>query len=282
MSTAYLKPASLEDAYTARAEHPDYVLLAGGTDYMVGILHRPAPVGVIDLFGLSALTGIEAGEGVLRIGAAATYAVVLTDATVSESFPSLRTCVSEIGATQIQARGTLGGNIGTSSPVGDTLPVLLALDAILELGSSRGTRKVAYAEFCTGYRQTLLKEDEVIVAIELPLPSPGVQFWRKVGTRKAQAISKVMVAASARGSGETLTDVRLAMGAVADRPIRLGAVEALLEGQVPSLELAEQVRAAVADAITPISDLRSTAPYRLRSAQNLAARFVLQRVEAQA
>lgn len=280
--TDYLKPASLEDAYAARAEHPDYVLLAGGTDYMVGVLHRPAPSGVIDLFGLAGLRGIDANAARIRIGAATTYAEILGDAGLCEAFPSFKLCVSEIGATQIQARGTLGGNIGTSSPVGDTLPMLLVLNAVLELGSSRGTRKVPYAEFCTGYRQTVLAPDELIVAIELPLPCPGVQFWRKVGTRKAQAISKVMVAASATLSGETLTGVRLAMGAVADRPIRLKAVEAMIEGQVPSAELAEQVRQAVAEAITPISDIRSTAPYRLRAAQNLAARFVLQQAGAPA
>lgn len=280
--TDYVKPASLEDAYAARAAHPDYVLLAGGTDYMVGVLHRPAPAGVIDLFGLEGLCGIEATDARIRIGAATTYAEVLAHEALSAAFPSLRTCVSEIGATQIQARGTLGGNIGTSSPVGDTLPMLLALDAVLELGSSRGTRKVPYAEFCTGYRQTVLAADELILAIELPLPAPQVQFWRKVGTRRAQAISKVMVAASATRSGEALTQVRLAMGAVADRPIRLSAVEALLEGQVPTPELAEKVRVAVGEAITPISDVRSTAPYRLRSAQNLAARFVLQQAGAPA
>jgi CO/xanthine dehydrogenase FAD-binding subunit len=274
--TDYSKPASLEDAYAARAAHPDYVLLAGGTDYMVGVLHRPAPAGVIDLFGLEGLCGIDATSERIRIGAATTYTDVLAHEALTSAFPALRTCVSEIGATQIQARGTLGGNIGTSSPVGDTLPVLLALNATLELGSSRGTRKVPYAEFCTGYRQTVLAPDELILAIELPLPAPEIQFWRKVGTRRAQAISKVMVAASATRSGETLTGVRLAMGAVADRPIRLLAVEAMMEGQTPSAELAEQVRAAVGEAITPISDIRSTAPYRLRSAQNLAARFVLQ------
>jgi len=280
--TEYLKPASLEDAYAARASHPDYVLLAGGTDYMVGVLHRPAPAGVIDLFGLEGLCGIEVSGERIRIGAATTYAEVLAHEALTSAFPSLETCVSEIGATQIQARGTLGGNIGTSSPVGDTLPVLLALDAVLELGSARGTRRVAYAEFCTGYRQTVMAADELILAVELPLPAPAIQFWRKVGTRKAQAISKVMVAASATRSGETLTQVRLAMGAVADRPVRLAGVEALIEGQVPSAELAERVRAAVGEAITPISDIRSTAPYRLRAAQNLAARFVLQQAGAPA
>jgi CO/xanthine dehydrogenase FAD-binding subunit len=276
--SAYVKPASLDEAYGARAEHPDYVLLAGGTDYMVGALHRPEPAGVIDLFGLEGLTGVAVGEDAFRIGAATTYADLLAHEGICEELPMLRRCVAEIGAIQIQARGTLGGNMATSSPVGDSLPALLALDAVVVLGSQSGLRRTPYHGFCQGYRQIDLRADELIVAIEIPRPAPGEQFWRKVGTRKAQAISKVMVAASARSSEGCLTHVRLAMGAVADRPLRLEACEALLEGQAPSAELAEALRAKVADAITPISDLRSTAPYRLRAAQNLAARFVLDRV----
>lgn len=278
--TAYLRPKSLADAFGARAAHPDYALLAGGTDLMVGILHRPQPVGVIDLFGLSELCSISrrtsAGQKVVRIGAGTTYAELLADAELCASFPLLAASVREIGATQIQARGTMGGNMGTSSPVGDTLPVLLALDARVELGSARGLRQVPYADYCTGYRQTAMAKDELIVAVELPLPAPEIQFWRKVGTRKAQAISKVMVAASARREAGLLREVRIAMGAVADRPVRLRVVEGLCEGQAPSEALAETVRGAVADAIAPISDIRSTAPYRLLAAQNLAARFVLE------
>ena len=281
-AVAYVKPSSLAEAYSARAAHPDYSLLAGGTDFMVGILHRPAPAGVIDLFGLGELCGVERraspdGE-TLRIGAGTTYAQLVAERELCASFPLLAESAREIGATQIQERGTLGGNMGTSSPVGDTLPVLLALDAVVEVGSARGRRQIPYAEFCTGYRQTAMASDELIVAVYLPLPGPPIQFWRKVGTRKAQAISKVMVAASARAEEGLLREVRIAMGAVADRPVRLRVVEGLCEGQAPSERLAETVRQAVADAIRPISDIRSSAPYRLRAAQNLAARFILEQV----
>lgn len=280
--TAYVKPADLAEACAARASHPDYLLLAGGTDYMVGVLHKHAPAGVIDLFDLSGLRGIERRDDAWRIGAATTYADLLRHEELCAELPLLAQCAREIGAVQIQERGTLGGNMGTSSPVGDTLPCLLALDAQVELASQEGVRRVPYDGFCTGYRQTAARPDELIAAIELPRPAPGVQFWRKVGTRKAQAISKVMVAASARALSVDpralgpLRDVRLAMGAVADRPLRLKAVEALLEGQTPSAELAEAARAKVAEEIKPISDVRSTAPYRLFAAQNLAARFVLE------
>lgn len=282
-AVAYVKPSSLAEAYSARAAHPEYSLLAGGTDFMVGILHRAAPAGVIDLFGLGELCGVErraSSEGgeELRIGAGTTYAQLLASSELCASFPLLTESAREIGATQIQERGTLGGNMGTSSPVGDTLPVLLALDAVVEVGSARGQRRIPYAEFCTGYRQTAMASDELIVAVCLPLPGPAIQFWRKVGTRKAQAISKVMVAAAGRLEEGLLRDVRIAMGAVADRPVRLRVVEGLCEGQAPSERLAETVRQAVAEAITPISDIRSSAPYRLRAAQNLAARFILEQI----
>ncbi|MEZ6188789.1 MAG: xanthine dehydrogenase family protein subunit M [Planctomycetota bacterium] len=272
---AYLKPASLSDALAARAAHPDYLLLAGGTDVMVGSHHRPEPPGVIDLFGCEGLAGVEDEGDAIRIASGTTYAQLLRSDLVREHFPALHACAQEVGAVQIQERGTLGGNMATSSPVGDTLPVLLALDAVVVLGSPGSERRVPYARFCTGYRQVDLRPDELIVAVELPRPAPGLrQFWRKVGTRRAQAISKVMVAAAARLEGGTIAHVRLAMGAVADRPIRLSETEALLQGQTPSPELAERVRAQVRREIEPISDVRSTKDYRLTSAANLAARFV--------
>lgn len=281
--TAWLEPTSLADALAARRRHPDYLLLSGGTDVMVGALHRPPPPGVIDLFGLPELSGIDERDGVIRIGAGTTYAALLRSPVVRERLSSLHRCVSEIGAVQIQERGTLGGNMGTSSPVGDTLPVLLALDAVVELASADGARKVPYAEFCTGYRTTAMKPDELIAAVEVPVPAAGtVQFWRKVGTRKAQAISKVMVAAAGRVEGGEVVHARLAMGAVAERPLRLTAVEALIAGAAPGPALAEQVRAAVREAITPITDVRSTEEYRLEVACRLAARFVLTLAEGNA
>src|SRR5690606_35615560 len=121
-------------------------------------LRRPQPPGVIDLFGLAPLRGIrEEQDGAVRIGAGTTYADVLGSALVAELFPALRACAREVGALQIQERGTVGGNIATSSPVGDTLPVWLALDAELELGATSGRRTVPYHAFCTGYRKVDLR-----------------------------------------------------------------------------------------------------------------------------
>jgi CO/xanthine dehydrogenase FAD-binding subunit len=273
--TAYTRPATLAEAYAARAAHPDHVVLAGGTDLLVGSHHRPEPAGIIDVGGLADLSGVSVDGDAVAIKAGTTYAELLKSDVIQEQLPALWECAREVGAVQIQERGTLGGNMATSSPVGDTLPVLLALDAEVELGSTRGTRRVPYHGFCTGYRKIDLAADELIVAVHVPKPAAGtVQYWRKVGTRRAQAISKVMVAGAARLEGGKLSGVRLAMGAVADRPVRLLDVEALLEGQAPSAALAEQVAAKVREVVVPITDVRSTKEYRLGVAARLAARFV--------
>jgi xanthine dehydrogenase iron-sulfur cluster and FAD-binding subunit A len=169
----------------------------------------------------------------------------------------------------------LGGNIATSSPVGDTLPVLLALDASIELGSSSGRREVPYREFCTGYRRTQLGGDELILAVRIPLLRDARQYWRKVGTRRAQSISKVMIAGWARLADGHIADVRLALGAVADRPMRAFATEAGLRGAAPGDASALAARELLASEISPIDDVRSSASYRLSVAQNLAASFVL-------
>lgn len=275
--TDYLRPETLEEALRARRAHPEFVVLAGGTDLLVGAIHKDEPTGVIDLFGLAPLCGVEEqGDGGLRIGAATTYAALIEHPVIRRALPMLAAAAREIGALQIQARGTVGGNLATSSPVGDSLPVWLALDAAIELASERGRRTVPYSEFCTGYRTTAMAPDELIVAVLVP-PRPNglVQHWRKVGPRRAQSISKVMLAAAAALEGDRIGHVRIALGAVADRPIRAAAVEAALQGQKPGPELAARAAEVLATEITPIDDVRSTAAYRLRVAGNLVARFVL-------
>jgi xanthine dehydrogenase small subunit len=278
--TAYVRPATLDEALRARFDHPDWMVLAGGTDVMVDAPRHPVPVGIIDLWRLAALGGIDTRvEGTarwIRIGAATTWRDVTESETVARAIPILAAAAREIGALQIQARGTVGGNLGTSSPVGDSLPVWLALDAELELVSVRGARRVRYAEFCTGYRRTALAADELIAAAWVPAPAAGTRLhWRKVGTRRAQSISKVMAAAAIRLEGATIAEARIGLGAVADRPIRAPAAEAALVGKVPGPEAAAAVSAALGAALRPISDVRSTADYRLEVARNLVARFVL-------
>jgi len=271
--TDYVRPRDLGEALDARAAHPDWMVLAGGTDLMVNGNHRPAPAGLLDLWRLRELCGIEASAGAVAIGAGATWSEVERHPAIRERLAPLAQAAREIGALQIQARGTLGGNVGTSSPVGDSLPVLLALDATLEVASVRGRRRVPYRQWCTGYRTTQLAPDELIVSATLPLPGPSTRTaWRKVGTRRAQSISKVMGAAAIELDGDTVVSARVALGAVADRPIRIAAVEDAVAGQrLPAA--AEAARAALRAAIRPIDDVRSTAAYRREVAANLVARF---------
>jgi CO/xanthine dehydrogenase FAD-binding subunit len=271
--TEYVRPRDLAEALDVRARHPDWMVLAGGTDLMVNANHRPVPVGIIDLWRLPGLGGITATADRVTIGAGATWLEVENDRAIIERWNPLVLAAREIGALQIQARGTLGGNVGNSSPVGDSLPVLLALDAELELASVRGRRRLPYREFCTGYRKTALAADELIVSATLPAANANTKLtWRKVGTRRAQSISKVMGAAAIELDGGVVKAARVALGAVADRPIRVAAVEDAVRGLTPA-KAAEAARAALRGAIKPIDDVRSTATYRLDVAENLVARF---------
>lgn len=272
--TTYVRPRELGEALELRAARPDWMVLAGGTDLMVNANHRPVPAGILDLWRLGGLGSIEAGADAVTIGAGATWSEVERHPVIRERLAPLALAAREIGALQIQARGTLGGNVGTSSPVGDSLPVLLALDAALEVASVRGRRRVPYHAWCTGYRTTQLAPDELIVSAVLPLPGPATRTtWRKVGTRRAQSISKVMGAAAIELDGDTVASARVALGAVADRPIRITAVEDAVRGQRLGATAAEAARAALREAIRPIDDVRSTAAYRRDVAENLVARF---------
>lgn len=275
--TDYVRPASFADAVAARAAHPDWMVLCGGTDLMVDANHKPAPAGIIDLWALGDLCGIVRVADGLRIGAATPWLDVVESPLVGEVAPILAAAAREIGALQIQARGTIGGNLGTSSPVGDSLPALLALDARIELRSPRGARTVAYSDYCTGYRTTVLGKDELIEAVRIPAPHAAArQLWRKVGTRRAQSISKVMAAAVLRVDGGRFVEARIGLGAVAERPIRATTAEQALLGVAPGPAAARAAGAAVAAALRPITDVRSTADYRLETARRLVERFVLE------
>jgi CO/xanthine dehydrogenase FAD-binding subunit len=270
--TEYLRPRDLDEAVTARAAHPDWMVLAGGTDLMVNANHRAVPAGIVDLWRLAELRFVHVGDAI-TIGAGTTWSEVERHPAIRERLAPLALSAREIGALQIQARGTLGGNVGTSSPVGDSLPALLALDAELEVASVRGRRRVPYREWCTGYRTTKLAPDELIVAAHVPIPDAATRTtWRKVGTRRAQSISKVMGAAAITLDGDTIVSARVALGAVANRPIRIAAVEDAVKGQRLG-QAADAARAALRTAIQPIDDVRSTATYRQEVAENLVARF---------
>ncbi len=235
--------------------------------------HRPVPVGLLDLWRLHAIGFVRIADETIAIGAGTTWHDVERHPAIRERLAPLAAAAREIGALQIQARATLGGNVGTSSPVGDSLPVLLALDAELEVASVRGHRRVPYHAWCTGYRTTQLAADELIYCAHIPVPGPATRTaWRKIGTRRAQSISKVKGAAAITLADDVVTSARVALGAVAERPIRIAAVEAAVRG-LRLGDAADAARMAVRAAIRPIDDVRSTASYRREVAENLVARF---------
>jgi CO/xanthine dehydrogenase FAD-binding subunit len=203
-----------------------------------------------------------------------------------EEFPMLCQAARETGGLAIQNRGTLGGNIVNASPAADSPPALLAYDAALELAAAEGPRWLPYHGFHTGYKSMLIQPHELLTRIRLPRPSPepgerlGRQhYYRKVGTRKAQAISKVCFAASARMNGDQIADVLIALGSVAPIPIRCVATESALRNQLLNRALIENAKQELAKEIAPIDDIRSTSDYRLQVSLNLLEDFLL-RLEA--
>jgi CO/xanthine dehydrogenase FAD-binding subunit len=269
-------PRRVAEAYALLAAR-NRAPIAGGTDLMVrltGEIGAP-PEALLDVSRLAELEGIALVAGGLEVGARTTYAEIRRSALCREHLPALVEAAATIGAAQIQNRGTLGGNIANASPAGDTLPILLATDAEIVVGSHRGERTIAAASFFPAYRRTALEPDELILRVRFPLPPGRIVRFRKVGTRRAQAISKVVLAVAWRAHGPSggWSDVRVALGSVAPTPIRAPATERALEGRRPSPESADDAAAVLAGEIEPIDDVRSSATYR----RTVAAR-VLHRI----
>jgi xanthine dehydrogenase small subunit len=258
-----LRPRTLREALTMLRDEGPLSPLAGCTDVYVSLQFGTlAEKRFVDLWPLQELRGIADDRGTLRIGALTTYTDLIQSPLVRRRVPMLVAASREIGGRQIQNRGTLGGNIANASPAGDALPVLAVADATIMLSSAEGVRRVPFNTFYTGYRTSVRRPDEIIVAIEVPRIE-GRQYWRKVGTRRAQAISKVMCAA-VRGP-----DVRVALGSVAPTVLRLRRTERVLTAG-SSLK---QAQAVMRGEIAPIDDLRSTADYRREVSVNLLADF---------
>jgi xanthine dehydrogenase small subunit len=268
-------PRTLSEAYAILATGP-HRPIAGGTDVMVQITGElgPPPDRMIDLWRLAELRGIAADERVLTLGALTTYTEIRRSAACREHLPALVEAASTIGAAQIQNRGTLGGNAANASPAGDTLPVLLATDAEIVVGGPRGERTIAASDFWVAYRKTALAADELVLRIRIPIAAGREVRFRKIGTRRAQAISKVVMALAWQERGGTWSDVHLALGSVADRPIRARTTEAVLEGASPTSETADRAAGALAAEIQPIDDVRSTADYRRAVAARVLHRLI--------
>jgi CO/xanthine dehydrogenase FAD-binding subunit len=273
-----LTPSTLTEALSLRAAHPGARPLAGGTDLMVPFAAGRLPDHLfLNLWGLGELRGIAATENDVTLGALTLYREIAAHALLQQEFPNLVRSAKATGALAIQSRGSLGGNIANGSPAADTPPSLLAYGAELELASLRGSRWVPYAEFHTGYKQSLLAPDELITRIRLQRPpAGGFHYFRKVGTRQAQAIAKVSLAAWVQVEAGRVQALRLGLGSVAPMPIRARRAEGILQGQpVAGLPLAAAQEALQAD-ISPIDDLRSSAAFRRRVAGNLLADLLRQ------
>ncbi len=306
------RPDTLKEALNIRADISAKPF-AGGTDLMVRYRAKngmpptvPGPVLFVD--GIPELRGITLSDGNLDIGAAVPLAVVADDpgdrtafaesvesvesagsavgSVVAEALAAipevLRAAAADLGAPALRQRATMAGNLANASPAGDTVAALYALEAQVVLASVNGERILSVSEFITGPGRTLLADNELITAIRIPSPLPGWGYWRKVGTRRANALTKVSAAASARLEAGSITGFSMAFGAVGPVIIRVPAADSLLLGKTasdlegPAAEgLVQAMAVAAAPHITPIDDQRSTAKYRKTVALNLIGEVVL-------
>jgi CO/xanthine dehydrogenase FAD-binding subunit len=272
-------PRDLKDALDMLAREPGvWRPFAGGTDLMVLFeAGKLAHQKFINIRNLPELRGIETSVEHVTLGALTTYTDVQAHDVLQSEFPLLCHAASETGGLAIQNRGTLGGNIANASPAADSPPAFLVYDAELELVSQGGARWLSYQDFHTGYKQMLMRPDELLRAIRLPRAMKGWrQYYRKVGTRRAQAISKVCFAGAARVEQGEVREIRLALGSVAPTVVRCLRTEEFLKGRKLDADTVSAARAELMKEIAPIDDIRSTANYRLRVAANVLEEFLSQ------
>lgn len=274
--TAY-SPRSLAEAYAILAERAGTVkIIAGGTDLMVLMNARLLDAAeFLDIWRLDELRGVTDEGDLLRIGSLATYTELIKSRVIQNHAPALVAASRTIGAIQIQNRGTIGGNIVNASPAGDSLPVLAAYDGEVEIGSLRGMRRVNFNEFYKGYRSTVLEADEMVLAVRIPKLREGERdfFW-KVGTRRAQAISKTVMASKALVTGGVIQSISVSVGSVAPTVIRAPMTEKMLSDKQLSPALIKEASESLGNEISPITDLRSTEHYRRTVTGNVLSKFL--------
>ena len=277
-------PASLSEALDDLATNPGARPFAGGTDLMVLLEAGHLPPGrYVDLQHCHELLGIEYGAEGVAIGAMTSYTEIRNSPELATDYPLLGMAAAETGGVATQNRGTIGGNIANASPAADTPPALIVYDASLELISARGARRVHYDQFHQGYKKMDLQPGELIARVHMP-PRPIVRqkpdavswrdYYRKVGTRRAQAISKVCFAGSLQMDAGVVKEVRIALGSVAPTVIRARRTEEALRGRRLDAAAIDNARRALLSEIAPIDDIRSTARYRARVAVNLLREFL--------
>jgi CO/xanthine dehydrogenase FAD-binding subunit len=272
-------PGSLSEALSLLAREPEvWQPFAGGTDLMVlleagKLSHKQ----FFSVAGMDDLRGIDTSTDYITLGALTTYSEIRNHVPLQQDFPLLCTAAKETGSIATQNRGTIGGNIMNASPAADTPPALLVYDAEIELISQRGVRWMPYQGFHTGYKKTRIAPDELLRAVRLPRRTKQWrQYYRKVGARKAQAISKVCFAGAALMANGAIEDVRIALGSVAPIVQRALTTEDALRGQRATSQIISEAKEILAREIAPIDDIRSTVRYRQRVAQNLLGEFLLQ------
>ncbi|MFP4374699.1 MAG: FAD binding domain-containing protein [Spirochaetaceae bacterium] len=275
-TTEILRPRSLEEALDYRAR-TGAVPFAGGTDLMVKYrgytgtgVHIPGPVLFLDA--VEELRRIEVAEDRITIGAGVTYSRMLEE---EAPLPELlRRAAELIASPALRNRATMAGNVGNASPAGDTIPPLFVHEAEVVLESTAGERRLAVSAFLTGPGSTALAENEIITAFVVPRLPPGRLYYRKVGTRRANALSKLSAAGYARLDGGRIAEFRFAVGAVAPTVVRLAEAERLLSGARPAEIDTRRALEAAGSSITPIDDQRSTAAYRRTVALNALREFL--------
>jgi CO/xanthine dehydrogenase FAD-binding subunit len=272
-------PRQLSEALALLSREPGvWRPFAGGTDLMVLL-----EAGKLDhkkffsLAKLDDLRGVQVADDSLILGALTTYSEIQRHPVLQAEFPLLCAAARETGSVATQNRGTIGGNIINASPAADSPPVLLVYDAEIELVSERRVRWVPYHGFHTGYKKMQIAPEELLRAVRMPRRAkPWRQYYRKVGTRKAQAISKVCFAGAALVENGAIRDVRIALGSVAPIVLRAVKTEEALRGAAITPATIASARETLAREIAPIDDIRSTARYRQRVAQNLLEEFLSQ------
>jgi xanthine dehydrogenase small subunit len=270
---AFYRPSTLAEALALRAAHPDAVVLAGGTDLVVANNQDgKRRARVLSLGGIEPLRAIDATASEWRIGAAASWRDL--EHAIGARVPLLAQMIPLFASPLIRERGTLGGNVVTASPVGDGAPVLLALEAELDVASVRGRRTVAIADWFTGYRRTALAADELLVAIRVGKAQPAASRFYKVSKRELDDISSVAGAFSVwTDAGGVVTKARLAFGGVAATPVRATAAEDALTGRRMDADTLRACRAAARSALAPIDDVRASAAYRAAMIESLLVKF---------
>lgn len=276
-----IAPGSLTSILRTLADSPgEYTPIAGGTELMVALgAGRLAPKKLISLWGIRELRFIDVAPDVVTVGAATTFTDLRRYPVIASDFGLLAQAAGWTGSIANQNRGTLGGNCVNASPAADSPPALLVYDAELTLISAAGPRRLPYREFHLGYKRVALRPDELLHSISLPRRFADYRsYTRKVGTRNAQAISKVAIAALARLEHGVIAEIRLAVASLRETPVRLAATEAALLGRSVDPESLQEViagaRAALAGECLPIDDIRSTAKYRAAVAGNLVEEFL--------